>query len=115
MKVIVCGGREFADKRALFSSLDAIHAETPISLVIQGEARGADRLASAWAFSRGIPAHGEAAKWNLYGRTAGGIRNSVMLDLEPDKVIAFSGGPGTANMVYQAHRRQVPVDFPLEG
>jgi predicted polyphosphate/ATP-dependent NAD kinase len=38
-----------------------------------------------------------------------------MLDLEPDRVIAFPGGPGTANMVYQAHRRQVPVDFPLEG
>ena len=47
MKVLICGGRTFDDRKPLGRALAAIHAETPISLVIVGGAPGADRLGQA--------------------------------------------------------------------
>jgi len=50
--LLVCGGRDFFDYELVERTLDAL--ERP-SLVIQGNARGADRLAKRWAKERGIP------------------------------------------------------------
>jgi hypothetical protein len=103
MKVIVCGGRDYADKQRVESVLDEIHAKTPITELIQGGADGADRLAFGWACrARGISnivTH--HAEWEKYGRRAGPIRNALMLEDKPDLVIAFPGGRGTANMIKQ--------------
>ena len=52
----VTGGRDFTDKKAVFSTLDRVNRKRPITLLIHGGARGADTLASSWATSRKIPA-----------------------------------------------------------
>jgi len=49
MKVLVCGGRDFTGRGHLNHVLNVIHCKTPITLIIQGQARGADRLAAEWA------------------------------------------------------------------
>ena len=49
MKVIVCGGRNYSDRKRVFTTLDALHAETPITVLMHGDARGADALADDWA------------------------------------------------------------------
>ena len=54
MRVLVFGGRHYADRRRLYEVLDAFHARTPITLIIEGEMSGADRLAREWAESRGV-------------------------------------------------------------
>ncbi|MBH0113234.1 DUF2493 domain-containing protein [Novosphingobium sp. YJ-S2-02] len=114
-RVLVTGGRAFADRVAVFRTLDALQ---PIECVIHGDATGADALAREWARVRGVPDEAYAADWeNLegvpasrrrinrrtrryYNVTAGFERNQRMLDhAQPTHVIAFAGGRGTNDMV----------------
>ena len=49
LKVLVCGGRDFDDRAAVYAKLDRLHADRPFRAVIAGGARGADTLAIEWA------------------------------------------------------------------
>jgi hypothetical protein len=110
MRVLVCGGREYEDRKRLRTALSQMHAETPFSVVIAGGAPGADRLAEEWARHNGLPTIRMEANWTRYGRRAGPIRNGWMLThAAPDLVVAFPGGNGTADMVRQASAAGVPV------
>ncbi len=110
MRVLVCGGRDYGDKAALFKTLDAYDAVNPIDCVIHGAARGADTLAGEWASERAICCDEYPANWDRDGKAAGPIRNRLMLtDGKPDLVIAFPGGRGTANMMQQAKAAGVAV------
>lgn len=113
MRVLVCGGREYGleveEERRVFEVLDAQHAESPIELVIQGGARGADTMGRLWAEARSIDCLTVPAKWEVHGRAAGPMRNTRMPNYRPQLVIAFPGGRGTANMIKQAKAAGVPV------
>jgi len=110
MKILVCGGRDYANASALNQALDAIHREKHVTRLIHGAARGADVLAAAWAASRGIPAHAFPADWARHGKAAGFRRNEAMLrEGRPELVVAFPGGKGTAHMVKIAKATGVPV------
>ncbi len=107
-RVLVCGGRDYDDEKAMFRFLDALRPRP--NLVIEGEQRGADLLARKWAELRGILVDPHRADWDRYKRAAGPIRNGAMLRYgEPHLVVAFPGGTGTANMVKQAYDAGVPV------
>jgi hypothetical protein len=110
MRVLITGGRDYADFWRLAKVLDGMHLEQPISCLIEGGATGADRLANGWAKRRGIPLETFTADWDLHGKAAGPIRNRRMLaEGKPDLVIAFPGGAGTADMVKQARKSGVHV------
>lgn len=103
MRLLVCGGRNFSNEEEVFKALDQINAKTPVSLLIQGGAKGADMLARAWALSSDIACDTYPAEWAKHGPAAGPIRNQAMIDDgKPDLVVAFSGGRGTADMVRRA-------------
>lgn len=113
VRIIVCGGRHYADQQHVFQVLDKIHVLRTITEVIQGECpTGADRWAREWATNMGIKLTRCHARWDLHGRTAGPIRNRQMLELNPDGVVAFSGGRGTADMCQAAKEAGVPVYLP---
>ncbi len=71
-------------------------------MVIEGGARGADRLCRLWCREKGIHVATVEALWDFYDNGAGPIRNSAMLQLKPDIVLAFPGGNGTKDMVKKA-------------
>lgn len=103
MRLLVCGGRNYDDRVRVFRELDALEINEGVDLVIHGGATGADALASEWAISRCIPERWFAAEWKRFGRPAGPMRNQRMLDEgKPHLVLAFPGGPGTADMVNRA-------------
>lgn len=103
MKVLVCGGRNFHDDYFLYQQMDKLNRIKPITLVIQGGARGADTLAKLWAVDTGIPYKTYKANWDTYGNRAGPIRNQQMLDEgKPDLVVGFDGGRGTRDMMSRA-------------
>ena len=55
MRLLVTGGRDYADRANVWATLDAIHAATPIATVIHGACpTGADRHAAEWAANRGV-------------------------------------------------------------
>lgn len=105
MRVLVCGGRGFEE----WSKVHRLLTEAKPTVVIQGGAPGADRLAAKWADINGIPLVTYPALWKQ-GKKAGPMRNAFMLaDSRPDLVIAFPGGDGTADMVSKAEAAGVPV------
>lgn len=109
-RVLVCGGRDYADYWTVFEVLDGQHRREPIEHVIEGGALGADRFARHWAQARDIPFTTFAADWTTHGKAAGPIRNRRMLaEGKPDLVIAFPGGAGTADVVKQARKAGVTV------
>ena len=110
MRVIVCGGRNFHDYEALENYLDMLHTLHVFTLVIHGDARGADTLAKYWAGQRHIDSVAYPADWKLHPRGGGVIRNKRMLDeATPDMVIAFPGGNGTKDMREQGTKAGLPV------
>lgn len=108
-RVIVCGGRDYTDRKRLESVLNGLQLGAH-DLLIQGGARGADTFANEWAKRRGVPRAEFPANWTGEGRAAGGLRNQRMLDVAmPDLVVAFPGGPGTRDMVRRARRARLKV------
>lgn len=110
MRVLVCGGRDYKNKTHLFNVLDAIHQEQPITLIIEGEARGADQLSALWASSRKVELLPFPADWDRFGLGAGPIRNTQMLiEGKPELVVFFPGKTGTADMVAKARKHHIKV------
>lgn len=102
-RVLICGDREWKDHAYIFDRLDDLRPFYGIDVVIEGCARGADRLAETWAKARNVPVEHFPAAWDKYGKNAGWLRNEKMLNAEPDLVIAFhtalQQSKGTAHMV----------------
>lgn len=99
MKVIVCGGRNFSDKDYFNKVMSLLHEQLTITEIIEGGAKGADRLAFQWATENDIKVSEFPADWEKFGKSAGFVRNRLMLEQETDCVIAFPGGKGTQNMI----------------
>jgi len=103
MRLLVCGGRDYANISAVNHALGAVHRKYKITVIIEGGAYGADRLAREWAQRNNITVVTFNADWHKHGKAAGYIRNSQMLtEGKPDAVVAFPGGRGTNNMIKQA-------------
>ena len=126
MKALVCGGRDYHDFRKAVTILDKLRVKYRITHIIAGEAKGADAIAKNWAKLRGLKYDGYHADWdNLdhpqarikinrwgkeYNANAGPIRNQQMLDEgQPDIVIAFPGGAGTADMKRRSKKANLEV------
>ena len=80
MRVLVCGGREYEDAEALHQFMDELARRITVDAVIEGDARGADRMAGEWAQCHGVQNLKFCAEWEELGRKAGPIRNQLMLD-----------------------------------
>jgi len=119
MRVLVCGGRDYAS--ASMSQRDHVHMSLtdlhgklgPFTVVIHGCATGADQEGRAWAQMMGVKEAPFRADWHTHGRAAGPVRNQRMLtEGKPDLVVAFPGGRGTADMVRRARAAGVEVVEP---
>lgn len=116
-RILVCGSRDFNNysytEQQVFDKLDAIHdvyLANHYVTVVQGEARGVDLTASAWAKARLLPQLCVPADWQEYGKLAGFLRNETMLTIgKPDIVVAFPGGAGTKDMKTRAQRHGIEL------
>lgn len=86
------------------------------AVIIEGECRGADRIAREEAEKLGMEVIPFEAKWERYGRGAGHIRNQKMLDEgKPDKVVAFhndiTSSKGTKDMIRRAKEADIPTEI----
>lgn len=110
MKVLVCGGRNYTDSHRVSQVLDKLHSEAGITMLIEGGANGADTCARHWADRNKVQVWTFAADWDAHGSFAGPMRNSKMLNEgQPNIVVAFPGGRGTADMCRKARKDGVEV------
>lgn len=109
-KILVCGGRDYNNRVMVNKVLNKQLKKHKELHIIQGGARGADTLAFRWAAMTKSSTRTFSANWDKFGKAAGYIRNSEMLkEGQPDLVIAFPGGRGTAMMVDIARKAGVEV------
>lgn len=102
MRVLVCGGRDYDDYDSVHRELSII---APSEILNGGCPTGADAHARKFAAEMQRVCITVPARWRHHGRSAGPLRNEVMLMIwEPDLVLAFPGGRGTADMVSRAER-----------
>jgi hypothetical protein len=105
MRVLVCGGRLYDD----WKTVHRVLTELSPSVIIEGGASGADRLAAKWAGINNTPLVRYPPLWHQ-GKKAGPQRNAFMLaDGRPDLVVAFPGGRGTDDMILKADAAGVHV------
>lgn len=111
-KVLVCGGRDYDDEAKIYHVLDAYLARIgPDMLVINGGATGADTIAREWAVDRQVDHLTLYAKWQLFGKSAGPIRNRRMARRKPRLVLAFhpniDESKGTRDMIGVAEKLKI--------
>lgn len=112
MRVLVCGDRNWLYEAPIRRELRKLPKG---SVIIEGEARGADQLGAKIAEELGFEVERYPAQWDRYPRGAAGpIRNRQMLvEGKPDLVLAFhediTCSKGTKNMVTQATKAGVSV------
>lgn len=119
--IIVCGGREYADRERVFAALDRVHAKRQITLLVHGacmneatgELSGADRWADEWARERGVQVEPHPADWTTWGKSAGPMRNQQMANAGAHGLVAFPGDAGTRSMCVHAERNGIPVWRPF--
>lgn len=110
-RIIVCGGREYADRDRVAGVLTEYLHNSPV--IVHGAARGADTLAGDVAEDLLLEVEPHPADWDRYRgqrpNPAGFIRNKEMAKLGADLCIAFPGGGGTEDMVRRAIEHGIPV------
>jgi len=116
MRLLICGSRDWNDKLIITQYLERLQP----SVVIEGEAPGADTLARQAAKALDIKVEAYPADWRLHGRSAGMVRNQQMLDEgKPDYVLAFHDhielSRGTKDMVNRAEEAGLPVAIWTHG
>lgn len=90
MRVAIVGTRHYTNYKEFLGFLDAMAAKENVAIthVVSGGARGVDSLAERFAKQFAIPITIYPAKWHIYGKQAGMIRNNQIVD-DCDIVFAF--------------------------
>lgn len=116
VRVLCCGGRNYNDQAFVDLKLDELRSTRAEKIaIIHGGARGADACCDSYGRRRGLPVAVVDANWNIYGNSAGPMRNGWMIELfNPQLVVAFPGGDGTANMIARAKAFSIPVWEPAK-
>lgn len=110
MKVIIAGSRYIESL-----DIDPIIKESGffITEVIEGGARGVDRIARNWAIDNSIPYKTFDAKWEEYGlKAAGPIRNRQMAEYGEALIaipLSYAVNKGTRGMIAIAKNLGLPV------
>lgn len=112
MKVLVTGSRHWDIAGQI---LDRLAKLPKLTTIITGGARGVDATAGVAARVNGFDLIEFPANWTGRGKAAGPYRNRLMLDMNPDLVIAFhedyENSKGTKDCVEEAKRRGIKVEM----
>lgn len=121
MRMIIAGGRDFADYPLLDKKCREVlkelsPADSDSIEIVSGGARGADRLGEAFAREQKLKLKVFMADWQRLGKIAGFVRNEQMAvyaseDSSTGVLVAFWDGrsEGTANMMDLAFRYGLKV------
>ena len=118
-RIIICGERHFNDYEAMKEKVDRVLASLGVEKsqieIVSGHCVGADQLGEQYAEDHQVKCSVFPAEWKKYGRSAGPIRNTQMIQYasESDRpvVIAFVSprSRGTKDTVQKAKRAGMEV------
>lgn len=116
MRILICGDRRWQN----FESIERVIHHLLLRYgregleIVEGGGGKTDLTAASICRMEQVAFHEYPAFWKLYGRAAGPIRNTRMLEaMKPDCVYAFHANlkksKGTKDMVNQARKKGIPV------
>jgi hypothetical protein len=98
MRVIIAGSRNVWDYTIVETAMNNL-SKLPTE-VVSGTAKGVDKLGEKWAKLNAIPVKRFPAKWNVYGKRAGYLRNAEMARYADGLVAIWDGkSRGTMHMI----------------
>lgn len=99
-KLAVIGSRNITDENIIHLLIDDILQKYCITMFVSGGANGVDSIAEAYMKSLNIPCKIHKPDWNKYGKSAGFVRNRLIID-DVDIVLAIWDGvsQGTLNSI----------------
>lgn len=108
LTLLVCGSRTWKDADRIKRVLSRWWRYHDL-ILLHGDALGADQIAARVGREFGWTVRAFPADWKAHGKAAGPIRNRLMLDEQPDLVLAFQvdGSRGTQDTVDEARRRGI--------
>lgn len=112
IRIIVAGGRKFANYELLAAKMDAFTKDLDFTdlEIVSGGARGADLLGERWALENEVPVMRFAAEWDRLGKSAGFRRNDQMREYATHLVAFWDGkSKGTRHMIALAARHRLKV------
>lgn len=115
--ILVVGSRNFNNYTLLSDYLDKKFQGARDITIVSGGAKGADHLAKLYAKYRNLNYIEFPAKWNVYGKRAGYIRNEEMHKFiaghKERQVIAFWDGQskGTAHNFPLSEKYKNPIEI----
>ncbi len=109
-KIVVTGGAEFNDHRAIWDRLDKVHAKHPDMVLLHGGSpKGAERVAARWADHRKVAQIAFRPDWAKHAKAAPFKRNDAMLETLPIGVLVFPGSGIQENLADKARKFGIPV------
>jgi hypothetical protein len=93
-KLLVCGSRTITNSAWIFSEIEKYISESNLQYsdihIIEGSAKGVDKIAKQFADDRNIPAIEMPADWSI-GKHAGILRNIKMYENTDEVLILWDG------------------------
>ena len=111
MIVGIVGYRNFHNYESFKSNVnDWVKNNSEITLIVSGAAPGADTLAAKYADEYGIDIVVYSADWKKFGKKAGPLRNTLIVD-KSEHLIAFLSkkSRGTLDTINKAKVKRIPV------
>ena len=114
MKTIVAGSRDIKDFDTVKKAIDK--SGFKITEIVSGTAIGVDQIGEVWAKKNKITVKRFPANWELYGKSAGYIRNSEMAKYADALIAVWDGSSyGTRNMIDEARKKGLEVFVYTKG
>lgn len=115
-RVLVTGSRTWTNYQLIRDALNQAFLDLgkPYMTVVHGAARGADLMAHTIvnrSGRSGMVSEPHPAKWDIYGKRAGFVRNQLMVELGADLCLAFieDGSKGATMCAQMAEHEGIPV------
>lgn len=111
MNLAIVGYRKYNKKEDAFAHIDAfIKTHGMPNKIISGGADGADSLAKLYAYEHKIPFEEFPPDWGTYGKRAGPMRNTKIVE-HATHVLAFVSkySKGTNDTIIKATNRGLPI------
>ena len=108
MKVIIAGSRTITDFFIVQKAVEK--SGFKITEVVSGCAKGVDKLGEMWARQNKVLVKRFPAKWGVYGKKAGSVRNHKMAEYGDALIACWDGkSTGTYDMINQMRNKPTYV------
>ena len=112
--IAIVGSRDFNNKAYMKEKLNSLGNKLDgVKCIVSGGAKGADSYGEQWAKINGYEKLIFNADWNKFGRSAGPIRNTYIVQ-NSDLIIAFprsdpNNSRGTYDTIKNARKANIPL------